>query len=61
MTRERVGVLLVLPHPFTFTHARRIVELAAKSRPPAVYAFREAVEAGGLMSYAANATQPWTP
>ncbi len=55
MTRERAGALLVLPHPFTFYHAKRIADLAAKSRLPAVYPVREAVEAGGLMAYAADA------
>ena len=55
MTKARAGALLVLPHPFTFANARRIADLAAKSRLPAVYAFRESVEAGGLMAYAANA------
>jgi len=55
MTKARAGALLVLPHPFTFFHARRIADLAAKSRLPAVYPFRESVEVGGLMAYAANA------
>jgi len=55
MTRERAGALLVLPHPFTFAQARRIADLAAKSRLPAVYPYRESVEAGGLMAYAATA------
>jgi putative tryptophan/tyrosine transport system substrate-binding protein len=55
MTRGRANGLLVLPNPFTFAHARRIVDLAAKRRLPAVYGFRESVEAGGLMAYAANA------
>ena len=55
MTRERDGALLVLPHPFIFAHARRIVDLAARSRLPAMYPFSEFVEAGGLMAYAANA------
>jgi len=55
MTRERAGAFLVLPHPFTYAHARRIVELAAKSQLPAVYPYREFVEAGGLMAYGTNA------
>jgi len=55
MTRERVGGLLVLPHSLSFVHARRIADLAAKSRLPAVYPFRESAEAGGLMAYAASA------
>jgi len=32
----------------------RIVELAARHRVPAIYNWREAVAAGGLMSYAPN-------
>jgi putative ABC transport system substrate-binding protein len=55
MTRERAGAFLVLPHPFIYAHARRIVELAAKSQLPAVYPYREFVEAGGLMAYGTNA------
>jgi putative tryptophan/tyrosine transport system substrate-binding protein len=37
-----------------FAHRARIVELVAKSRLPAVYQYREWVEAGGLMSYGAS-------
>jgi putative ABC transport system substrate-binding protein len=55
MTQARAGALLALAHPFIYVHARRIAELAAKSRLPAVYPFRESVEAGGLMAYAADA------
>ena len=54
MTSGRANGLLVLPHPFTFAHARRIADLAAKKRLAAVYGFRESVETGGLMAYAAN-------
>ena len=55
MTRERAGAVLVVPDSLPYFHARRIVDLAAKSRLPAIYPFREAVEAGGLMAYAASA------
>ena len=54
MTKARADALLVLPHPFIYVHARRIAALAAQSRLPAMYAFRETVEAGGLMAYAVN-------
>ena len=35
---------------------RRVVDLAAKSRLPAMYSIREYVEVGGLMSYGASVT-----
>jgi putative ABC transport system substrate-binding protein len=53
-TRERANALIAFDDPFIFTHRARIVMLAAKNRLPAIYGFREFVEAGGLMSYAAN-------
>jgi putative ABC transport system substrate-binding protein len=53
MTKARAEALLVLPHPL-FLNARRIIDLAAKSRLPTMYPFKEAVEVGGLMGYEAN-------
>ena len=55
MTKGRAAALYVLPHPFTFANAKTIADLATQSRLPGVFAFRESVEAGGLMAYAANA------
>jgi ABC-type uncharacterized transport system substrate-binding protein len=46
--------ILILPDPMFTTHRARIIELVAKTRLPAMYPVREAVEAGGLMSYAVN-------
>jgi putative ABC transport system substrate-binding protein len=54
MTRQRAGALIVLPSPMFYGEHRRIVDLARKNRLPASYAFREAVAAGGLMSYGAS-------
>jgi putative ABC transport system substrate-binding protein len=51
MTRARAGALTVLPSPMLNTERRRLVDLAAKNRLPAVYPWRESVDAGGLMSY----------
>jgi putative ABC transport system substrate-binding protein len=49
--RERADALFVLPDPLTFLARRRIADLAAKHRLPAMYGFKEFVEAGGLISY----------
>jgi len=54
MREARVGGLLVFPNPMLFEARGSIVAHAAKSRLPAVYPWREAVDAGGLMSYATN-------
>ena len=56
MTGARAGGLVVLTSPTVLQGLRRIVDLAAKNRLPAIYPFREAVEAGGLMSHAPNAS-----
>jgi len=51
MTRARADALMV-PTSVTFLQGRRrLADLAAKSRLPAVYPMREFVEDGGLMSY----------
>ncbi len=54
MTREHADVLLVLPDPILALHQTRIVELADKSRLPAMYGLRESATAGGFMSYGTN-------
>ena len=41
------------------THARRVAELAAKNRLPAMYELRLYVEAGGLISYGADIIEIW--
>lgn len=51
------GSLLVLEDPLTYSLRRHISDLAAKFRLPAVYAYRDYVEAGGLMSYGTDRRQ----
>jgi putative tryptophan/tyrosine transport system substrate-binding protein len=51
MTRGRAGALTVLGNNMFIIEQRRLVDLAAKTRLPAVYTSREYVDAGGLMSY----------
>jgi putative ABC transport system substrate-binding protein len=54
MTRARAGALTVLGSTMFSTERRRLVDLAAENRLPAVYPWREFVDAGGLMAYGAN-------
>jgi putative tryptophan/tyrosine transport system substrate-binding protein len=54
MSKARVDGILVFPGPTLFDARTRVVAHAAKARLPAVYGWREAVDAGGLMSYSAN-------
>jgi putative tryptophan/tyrosine transport system substrate-binding protein len=51
VTRERLDAVFVTTSNLHFTHRKLIMELAAKSRLPAMSNFREATEVGGLMSY----------
>ncbi len=48
MTTARAGGLTVLPSSMFNTERRRLADLAAKSRLPAVYQLREYVDAGAL-------------
>src|SRR5712691_3389668 len=54
MTRARAGALTSLGGSMFFNERRRLVDLAAKNRLPAVYPQREFVDAGGLMAYGPN-------
>jgi putative ABC transport system substrate-binding protein len=56
MTRARAEALIVLPSTMLFTERRRLVDLAAWHRLPAMYQLREFVELGGLMAYGASIT-----
>jgi putative ABC transport system substrate-binding protein len=48
------GGLIVTVGAFAFIHRELIIKLAAQHRLPAVYAFRNLVTAGGLMSYGSD-------
>jgi len=49
--RNGTGGLIFPADAFTLLHRQAIVDLAAQHRIPAIYAFGELVEAGGLMAY----------
>jgi ABC-type uncharacterized transport system substrate-binding protein len=54
ITRTGEDALVVLNSPMLYNEHKHIVELAAKSHLPAMYAAREFADAGGLMAYGAN-------
>jgi putative ABC transport system substrate-binding protein len=53
MTARRAGAggIHVMPSPFFYVQRRRLAELAARYRLPAMYELKDYVEDGGLMSY----------
>jgi putative ABC transport system substrate-binding protein len=54
LVQRRAGALHVGVGAFLFSQRERIVALAARHRFPAIYAARDFVAAGGLMSYGAS-------
>jgi len=58
-TGARAGTLLVFAAGILFPNARRVAELATKSRLPAMYELREYVEAGGLIAYGPDIDDIW--
>jgi putative ABC transport system substrate-binding protein len=51
LVAARPGALIVLADRIYLHNRSRIVDFAARQRLPAVYAYRELVDAGGLMSF----------
>jgi ABC-type uncharacterized transport system substrate-binding protein len=54
MSREHVGGFLTVSAPLTISHRTLLADLALKHRLPAMFATKENVEVGGLMSYGAD-------
>jgi putative tryptophan/tyrosine transport system substrate-binding protein len=52
--QQHIQALVVGIDDLTLMHRRIIVDLAAKHRLPAIYASKEFVDAGGLMTYGVN-------
>ena len=46
--------MFVYPDPILRAHRQQLAEFALKHRLPTMHAFREYVDAGGLISYGAN-------
>ena len=51
---QGIGALDIGGGPLFFMTAPQLVALAARHKLPSIYAFRQAVQVGGLMSYGAN-------
>ena len=58
-TKAGSAALALMGSPFFFSNQKQIVELAAKHRLPAIYANKEFVVSGGLMSYGADEAEPY--
>jgi putative ABC transport system substrate-binding protein len=54
LSNEHVQAIVILGGAMLFQERRRVAELAAAARLPAVYGFRDHVDAGGLISYGVN-------
>jgi putative ABC transport system substrate-binding protein len=57
--RARAEAVTVLSDPVTVARRLDITEMAARYRMPAIYALREWVDDGGLMSYATSLNEQW--
>jgi putative ABC transport system substrate-binding protein len=59
LVQQHVGALVVDGDAFILSRRDRILALAERSSIPAIYAYREYVVGGGLMSYAPNLTDAY--
>ncbi len=55
-SKGRADAVLVLVSAVFFSQRKQLVDLAVKSRLPAIYSTREFVQDGGLMTYSVNLT-----
>jgi putative tryptophan/tyrosine transport system substrate-binding protein len=54
IAQRKFDAFMVMPDPFLEGRRRELVAFSARNALPAVFAWREFVEAGGLMSYGTN-------
>ena len=55
----RAGAVQIGASPLLFAYTKTIIGLAAKHQIPAIYEWREAVEAGGFASYGPVLSEMW--
>jgi putative ABC transport system substrate-binding protein len=59
LVSQRVGALVFGASPLFIARTEQLVALAAQHALPAIYPYREQVEAGGLMSYGSSISDAW--
>jgi putative ABC transport system substrate-binding protein len=59
MIKARAGALTVIPDPTLFAGRKKVADLAAKTRLPAIYGTSGVAEIGGLMVYAPSLPDLW--
>jgi len=57
LAEDHVQAVIVLVDGMLFSERKRIAALAAAARLPAIYGFRDHVDAGGLVSYGVNLSE----
>lgn len=59
MRRGRADAVAVLSDPLVVSRLTEVVTMAGQAKIPTIYALREFVEAGGLISYATSLVDQW--
>ena len=59
LVKQRADGLQVSGDGFLLTHPDQLVALAARNAVPAIYAWRQAMAVGGLVSYGTNILDAW--
>lgn len=59
MRQQHFDALITFSDVVTYMFASQIAELASAAKLPAIYAFREVPDAGGLMSYGPSISDMW--
>jgi putative ABC transport system substrate-binding protein len=59
LLQERIAALIVPTEPFFFSRREQLAALALRHAVPAIYAFREYAEAGGLISYGTSLAEAY--
>jgi putative ABC transport system substrate-binding protein len=59
MVKQHAGAVVIEPDTLMISHAARIAELAVGNQLASMHAYKEEVEAWGLMSYGPRFSEPW--